>query len=74
MALRIHRTTRKMSEQSEILGELLKIKKEEVLIVDDELIKQCYEVQRKHQFDPERNTLNQMRELIESSLGDEETS
>ena len=63
-----------MSEQSEILGELLKIKKEEVLIVDDELIKQCYEVQRKHQFDPERNTLNQMRELIESSLGDEETS
>ena len=63
-----------MSEQNEILGELLKIKQEEALLVDDELIKQCYEVQRKHQFDPDRNTLNQMRELIESNLGDEETS
>lgn len=63
-----------MSEKNEILGVLLEIKQEQALVIENELIKQCYEVQRKHQFDPDRNTLNQMRELIENSLRDKDES
>ena len=57
-----------MSESSNIIALLLNIKEREGLDVDDQLIKQCYELQKKYQFDPTRNTVERMRELVEASL------
>ena len=57
-----------MSESSHIIALLLDIKEREGLDVDDQLIKQCYELQQKYQFDPSRNTVEKMRELVEASL------
>ncbi|MDE0313900.1 MAG: hypothetical protein OXM61_03280 [Candidatus Poribacteria bacterium] len=57
-----------MSESSNIIALLLNIKESEGLDVDDKLIKECYELQQKYQFDPGRNTVEKMRELVEASL------
>ena len=57
-----------MSESSNIIALLLNIKEREGLDVDDQLIKQCYELQKKYQFDPSRNTVEKMRELVETNL------
>ena len=57
-----------MSESTPIIALLLDIKEREGLNVPDNLIKRCYELQTKFQFDPDRNTYEKMRELIESSL------
>ena len=46
----------------------MNIKDREGLDVDDHLIKKCYELQKKHQFDPDRNTVEKMRRLVEASL------
>ena len=57
-----------MSESSNIIALLMNIKDREGLDVDDHLIKECYELQKKHQFDPDRNTVEKMRQLVEASL------
>ena len=57
-----------MSESTSIIALLLEIKERKGLDVSDGLIKQCYELQKKFQFDPDRNTHEKMRELVESSL------
>lgn len=57
-----------MSDSSHILALLLNIKEREGFDVDDQLIKQCYELQKKYQFDPNRNTVEKLRELVEERL------
>ena len=57
-----------MFEASDIIALLLNIKEREGLDVDDQLIKQCYELQKINQFNPDRNTVERMRELVEGSL------
>ncbi len=60
-------------EKSNIVAVLLDVKKENELDVDNQLIRDCYELQKKFQFDPNRNTQNLMRDLIEASLKKEES-
>ena len=60
-------------EKSNIMTVLLDVKKENELDLDDQLIRNCYELQKKFQFDPNRNTQNLMRDLIEISLNREES-
>ncbi len=60
-------------EKSNIMTVLLDVKKENELEVDNQLIRDCYELQKKFQFDPNRNTQNLMRDLIEASLKKEES-
>ncbi len=60
-------------EKSNIVAVLLDVKKENELDLDDQLIRDCYELQKKFQFDPNRNTQNLMRDLIEASLKKEES-
>ena len=60
-------------EKSNIMTVLLDVKKENELDLDDQLIRNCYELQKKFQFDPNRNTQNLMRDLIENSLNREES-
>lgn len=55
-------------EPSNILAVLLDVKERNDLDLDDQLIKQCYELQKKYQYDPKRNTVEKMRALIEASL------
>lgn len=57
-----------MSESSHIIALLLNIKKRKGLDVDDHLIEQCYELQKRYQFDQDRITSEKMRELVEASL------
>lgn len=61
-----------MSDSSQILALLLNVKEREGFDVDDELIKECYELQKKYQFELNRNTVEKMRVLIETSLNKEE--
>ena len=60
-------------EKSNIMTVLLDVKKENELDLDDQLIWNCYELQKKFQFDPNRNTQNLMRDLVENSLNREES-
>ncbi len=60
-------------EQSNILAVLLDVKERNGLVVGDQLIKQCYELQKKYQYDPNRSTVDKMRGLIESSLDDDDS-
>lgn len=55
-------------ENSDILAVLLDVKERNGYEIDDLLIKHCYELQKKHQYDPERRTVDKMRELIENNL------
>ena len=55
-------------EQGDILGVLLDVKEEKGFSVEDQLVKDCYELQKKHQFDRDRNTVDLTRSLIEESL------
>ena len=59
--------------KSDIMSVLLDVKKENDLDLDDQLIRGCYELQKKFQFDPNRNTQNLMHDLIEASLNKEES-
>ncbi|PHS73526.1 MAG: hypothetical protein COB22_02200 [Cycloclasticus sp.] len=58
-------------KKSNILAVLLDVKERNELQVDDKLIRECYELQKKFQFDPNRNTVEKMRELVEASLDKE---
>jgi len=55
-------------EENNIVAVLLDVKERMNLSVDDQLIKGCYQLQKKAQFDPARNTVEKMRELVEASL------
>ncbi len=55
-------------DQSKIVAVLLDVKEQKGLDIDDQLIKACYEVQKKFQFDPNRSTVEKMRNLVEASL------
>ena len=62
-----------MFDSNHVLGLLLDIKRREGLEVDDEVIKQCYELQRKYQFELNRDiVIGEMRQLIEQSLNMDE--
>lgn len=55
-------------EKSNILAVLLDVKERNNLDIDDQLIRHCYELQKKYQYDPNRNTVEKMRALIEKSI------
>ncbi|MCW8828094.1 MAG: hypothetical protein OQK94_03455 [Gammaproteobacteria bacterium] len=57
-----------MSHKSDPLQVLLDIKNKMSLDIDDELIKGCYEIQRDHQYDRDRDTLKKMKALIEEQI------
>jgi hypothetical protein len=57
-----------MTTESDPLTVLLKIKSELQLSVDDDLIKACYEIQRYHQYDKDRDTVKKMEAVIENEI------
>ena len=59
-----------MRDKSEPLDILLKVKKDLDLKVDDELIKECYQLQKEYQYVKERDTARKMKALIEQAVID----
>jgi len=57
-----------MVNKSDPLTVLLEVKEKNGLEVDSELIKECYQVQQKHQYVKDRDTLRKMKELIEAEV------
>lgn len=55
-------------KNSDPLSVLLSVKEAKELKVDKELIQQCYQLQKEHQYDKDRSTLKKMESLIESAL------
>ena len=55
-------------ETSDIYALLLNIKEENDFALDDQLIRQCYELHKKHQYDRQRTTVNQIKDIVERAL------
>lgn len=54
--------------RSDPLELLLKIREQNNFDVDSALIEECYLIQKDHQFDKGRNTIEMMKKLIEECL------
>ena len=70
-ALRIRPREKIVSEHDDILSVLRQVRMQHNLTVTDEIVQKCYEIQRRHQFDPDRHTVNQMRQIVEDALDKE---
>ncbi|KAB2826216.1 hypothetical protein [Aliivibrio finisterrensis] len=54
--------------KSNPLSVLLKINAQLEAPIDSRLIEQCYAIQQKHQFDKERNSVNEIKKVVEASI------
>lgn len=57
-----------MKNKSDPLTVLIEINSELGSLVDDELIKACYLIQKEHQYDKDRNTVKQIQDLVEAAV------
>jgi hypothetical protein len=57
-----------MMNKSDPLTVLMDVKSKLNLNVDEDLIKECYQMQSDHQFDKNRDTMKQMQALIETEI------
>ncbi|MCY4178471.1 MAG: hypothetical protein OXD32_08285 [Endozoicomonadaceae bacterium] len=57
-----------MENKTNPLTVLLTIKETMDTIIDDDLVKRCYELQSKHQYDKDRDTMNKMRKFVEEAI------
>ncbi len=55
-------------DKGNILAVLLDVKERNSIEIDEKLIKQCYELHEKHQYDLNRSTVDKMRQLIEDNI------
>jgi hypothetical protein len=57
-----------MTHKSEPLTVLLELNSKLNLELDEQLIKDCYQVQKDHQYDKDRNTLLKVQAIVEESV------
>jgi len=57
-----------MIHKSDPLTVLLKLNSKLKLDLDEQLIYDCYQVQKDHQYDRDRNTLAKVQAIVEESL------
>ncbi|MBB1296932.1 hypothetical protein [Pseudoalteromonas sp. SR41-7] len=57
-----------MIQKSDPLTVLLKLNSELGLELDETLIKDCYQIQKDHQYDKDRNTLPKVQAIVEESV------
>jgi hypothetical protein len=57
-----------MIHKSDPLTVLLKLNSELGLDLDETLIKDCYQIQKDHQYDKDRNTLLKVQAIVEESV------
>ncbi|MBB1452656.1 hypothetical protein H5159_16560 [Pseudoalteromonas sp. SG43-1] len=57
-----------MTLKSDPLTVLLKLNSKLNLALDEQLIKDCYQVQKDHQYDKDRNTLDKVKAIVEETV------
>ncbi|MFT5759391.1 MAG: hypothetical protein ACI9LM_004153 [Alteromonadaceae bacterium] len=57
-----------MNNKSDPLTVLLRLNSELEKNIDEDLIAQCYLVQKDHQYDKDRNTLTKIQAIVEESV------
>lgn len=63
-----------MTLESDPLAVLLKLNSELRLDLDEGLIKECYEIQKEHQYDKDRDTLTKIKAIVEERVQKEQGS
>lgn len=61
-----------MENKSDPINVLLKLNKTIGSNIDEKLIKDCYKIQKDHQYDKDRNTVNKIQAIVESYLIDQQ--
>jgi hypothetical protein len=57
-----------MTHKSEPLAVLLRLNSELGKNIDETLIKECYQVQKDHQYDKNRDTVSKMKAIVEERV------
>jgi len=57
-----------MMTKGDPLSVLLAVRSQMDSDVDEELIQACYQLQKDHQYDKDRNTRQQMKALVEETM------
>jgi hypothetical protein len=57
-----------MTHKSDPLTVLLQLNTKLNLELDEQLIKDCYQVQKDHQYDRDRNTLSRIEAIVEECV------
>ena len=57
-----------MTIKSDPLEVLLRVNKESGSHVDEELIKECYQIQKEQQYNKDRDSIKKIEALIETSI------
>lgn len=63
-----------MTHKSDPLTVLLELNSKLNLGLDTQLIKDCYQVQKDHQYDKDRNTLDKVKAIVEESVVEKQGS
>lgn len=61
-----------MTIKSDPLTVLLEVKSSMDTTISDELLKSCYQLQSEHQYDKDRTTIKEMRDLVEGAIVNQE--
>lgn len=63
-----------MKHKSDPLEVLLRLNSKLGISIDESLIKECYKVQKEHQYDKSRDTVTKMKAIIEERVIDQQGS
>ena len=63
-----------MTHKSDPLEVLLRLNSELEKNLDESLIKACYQVQKEHQYDKGRDTVNKIKAIVEERLIEQQGS
>ncbi len=61
-----------MTNKSDPLAVLLRLNSELGKNIDEALIKECFQVQKEHQYDKDRNTLAKIQAIVEERVEDQQ--
>jgi len=57
-----------MTNKSDPLAVLLRLNSKLGKNIDEELIKECYQIQKEHQYDKDRNTVTKIQAIVEERV------
>jgi hypothetical protein len=57
-----------MTNKSDPLAVLLRLNSKLEKNIDEDLIKECYQIQKEHQYDKDRNTVTKIQAIVEERV------
>jgi hypothetical protein len=63
-----------MTHKSDPLAVLLRLNSELGMNIDESLIEECYQVQKDHQYDKDRNTVTKIQAIVEERVVEKQGS